>query len=237
MTTRTRSKLIVAKDLDELASVAAEWIAKKALAAVRARGGCSIALAGGSTPRPVYAALDRLEQFPWGEAQFYFGDERCVPVDHPESNYRMARETLLRSHPEALGRITRMPADSPDREKAADRYARQLPDPLDLVVLGMGGDGHTASLFPGSAALDETERRVVPVTGPKAPFERLTVTPPVIERARSLLVVVSGITKAPMVSKALGGLYLPKEIPAQLARRGTWIVDHAAATYVLNPEV
>lgn len=235
MTTRTRSKLIVAADAAEFARVAAEWIAKKASAAVRARGVCSIALAGGSTPRPVYAELDRLEKFPWAEAEFYFGDERCVPIDHPESNYRMVRETLLKSHAEALGRLARMPADAPDREKAADRYARRLPDPLDLLVLGMGEDGHTASLFPGSAALDETSRRVVPAAGPREPRERMTITPPVIERARSIVVLASGITKAHMVSRALGGLYLPKEVPVQLARRGTWIVDHAAATYVLNP--
>ncbi len=235
MTTRSRSKLIVAADAGEFARVAAEWIAKRAAAVVRARGTCSIALAGGSTPRPVYAELDRLEKFPWADAEFYFGDERCVPVDHPESNYRRVRESLLKSHPGALGRITRMPADAPDREEAADRYARRLPDPLDLLVLGMGEDGHTASLFPGSAALDETERRVVPVTAPKEPRERMTITPSVIERARSIVVLASGITKAHMVSKALGGLYVPKEIPIQLARRGTWIVDHAAATYVLNP--
>ena len=237
MTTRTRSKLIVAKDAEEFAQVAAEWIAKKAAQTVRARGACSIALAGGSTPRPVYEALGNsapAEAFPWAEVQFYFGDERSVPIDDPESNYRLVRETLFRSHPEALGRVYRMPADAPDREKAADRYGRRLPDPLDLLILGLGEDGHTASLFPGSAALDETERRVVVVKGPKPPFERMTITPRVIERARSIVVLVSGAAKAPVLARALGGLYAPRELPAQLARRGTWIADQAAA-YAIKP--
>ena len=238
MTTRTRSKLVIAKDAEEFARLGAEWIVKKATHAVKTRGVCSIALSGGSTPRPVYRALadvEFAEKFPWSQVEFYFADERAVPLDHPESTYRLVRETLLASHPEALGRVYRMPVDAPDREKAADRYGRRLPDPLDVVVLGMGEDGHTASLFPGSAALDETDRRVVPVTGPKPPFERMTITPRVIERARSIVVLVSGAAKAHTLSKVLGGLHLPNEFPAQLARRGTWIVDPAAATYVLNP--
>src|SRR6185436_10253725 len=102
--------------------------------------------------------------------EIFFADERAVPVDHPESNYRLVKETLLKSHPEALGQAYRMPADAADRVEAARRYGRRLPDPLDVLVLGMGADGHTASLFPGSAALDESEARVVSVTAPKPPL-------------------------------------------------------------------
>jgi 6-phosphogluconolactonase len=236
MTTRTRTKLIVAPTPEEFARMAAEWVLKKAQHATSVRGLCTIALSGGTTPRPVYEVLgnsDLAQQFPWTQTHFYFCDERSVPIDDPDSNYRLAKETLLRSHPEALGLAYRMPADAPNRDEAAERYGRRLPDPLDIVLLGMGPDGHTASLFPGSAALDEQERRVVTTTGPKPPHERMTITPVVIEHARAVLVLVTGVEKASMLSRAVGGLYEPKVIPAQLARRGTWIVDQGAATQML----
>lgn len=236
MTSRRRSQLIVARDRDEMARLAAEWICDKAGQAVRARGRFAIALAGGRTPRSTYEILggpEYAERFPWMESEFYFGDERAVPLDHEESNYRLVRETLLRSRPDALGRVFRMPADAPDRQQAADRYGRRLPDPLDLVILGMGEDGHTASLFPGSPALEERERRVVPVTAPQSPRERMTITPPVLERARQILVLVSGVEKAPVLARVLGGPYDPQALPAQWARRGTWIVDAGAASGLL----
>lgn len=238
MTTRTRHKLVVARDREELPRVAAELLARKIHAAVQARGRCTIALSGGSTPGPVYLELgdsDLSKKVSWSQLEIYFADERAVPVDHPESNYRLVKETLLRSHPEVLGQVFRMPADAPDRDQAAKRYARKLPDPLDLLVLGMGPDGHTASLFPGSAALDETEELVVAVTAPKPPPERMTITPVVIGRARSIVVLVAGAEKAEMLARALGGGPDVKAVPAQLARRGTWIVDQAAAAKVSAP--
>jgi 6-phosphogluconolactonase len=237
LTTRSRLKLRVVKDRDELRRLAAETIAKKIHAAIQVRGVCSIALSGGSTPGPVYEELggsDLAEKISWSQLEIYFADERAVPIDHPESNYRLVLETLLKSHPEAVGQTFRMPADAADRNQAAKRYERRLPDPLDVLVLGMGADGHTASLFPGSPALDEQERRVVPVTAPKPPPERMTITPVVIERARSIIMLAAGAEKAPMVARALGEFGDPKLVPAQLARRGIWIVDQAAAEGI-NP--
>jgi 6-phosphogluconolactonase len=238
VTTRTHLKLVVVKDRSELRRVAAEILARKILAAARARGRCTIALSGGSTPGPVYEELgdsDLAQKVPWSQLEIYFADERAVPIDDPESNYRMVKETLLRSHPELLGQVFRMPADAPDRDQAAKRYARRLPDPLDLLVLGMGPDGHTASLFPGSPALDEKEQRVVAVTAPKPPPQRMTITPPVIERARVIVVMASGAEKAPMLARALGGEPDPKSVPAQLLRRATWVVDQAAAGGLPSP--
>ncbi|HVE43229.1 MAG TPA: 6-phosphogluconolactonase [Planctomycetota bacterium] len=232
MTTRSRVKLKVAKDRDELRRLAAEAISRKIHSAVDARGVCSIALSGGSTPGPVYEELgnsDLAEKLPWSQLQIFFADERAVPMDHPDSNYRLVTETLLKSHREALGHTFRMPADAADREQAAKRYGRRLPDPLDVLVLGMGPDGHTASLFPGSAALDERDARVVPVVAPKPPPQRMTITPAVIERARAIIMIVTGAEKSPMVARALGGFEDPKVVPAQLARRALWIVDEAAA--------
>lgn len=232
MSTRSRLKIHVAKDPGEFRRLGAESIGKKIIAAVHARGRCAIALSGGTTPGPVYEELgtsDLGEMIPWEQLEIFFADERAVPVDHPDSNYRLVRETLLKSHPEALGHAYRMPVDAPDRIEAAKRYGRRLPDPLDVLVLGMGADGHTASLFPGSAALDESEARVVPVLAPKPPPERMTITPTVISRSRAIVMLVAGAEKAAMVARAVGGVVDPKAIPAQLARRAVWILDQAAA--------
>lgn len=238
MTTRSRVKLLIAKDRNELHRLAAETIARKIHNAVQARGVCAIALSGGSTPGPVYEELgnsDLAAKIPWAQLEIFFADERAVPADHPESNYRLVMETLLKSHPEAVGQTYRMPADASDKEQAAKRYGRRLPDPLDVLVLGMGADGHTASLFPGSPALDELDARVVAVTAPKPPAERMTITPVVIERTRAIVMIAAGVEKSHMVARVLSGLADPKTIPAQLARRAIWIVDQAAAGGMLNP--
>ena len=232
-----RTKLIVAEPKD-LARTAAEWILKQIQAAARARGVCTVSLAGGSTPRPVYELLGNSEladALPWEQVDWYFGDERAVPMDHPESNYKLVLDSLFRTHLEGLGRTYRMPADSPDPERAADHYGRRFPESVDVLLLGMGGDGHTASLFPGSPALDVRDRRVVPTEGPKPPHRRMTITPPVLENARSIVMLASGVEKAAMLARALGGALDVKAVPAQLARQGTWIVDPGAAGQMLNP--
>ena len=225
--------LIIAEDAEDLACTGARRIARVAREAVNSQGHCSLALAGGGTPRSIYEKLRLLpdpEGLPWGEIDFYFGDERCVPPDDNESNYRMARETLL-SHPRCTEeQVHRMEAERRDRQAAAAAYARLLPDPLDLLLLGMGPDGHTASLFPGSPALEEHRKCVVVVQGPKPPPWRLTITPPVIGSARAVLVLVSGKSKAAALARALDGPLDAAGVPAQLARHGIWIVDRAAAS-------
>lgn len=225
--------LVVVPDAHALARRAAEWLVGRTRAAVAARGGCSVALAGGATPRATYEVLATSAlagAVPWGAIDWYFGDERGVPSDDPESNYRLAAETLFAGRPEALARARRMPADGADAVAAAREYARLLPEPLDVVVLGMGEDGHTASLFPGSPALDERVERVLPVDGAKPPRRRMTVTPPAIETARDVLVLVSGAGKAQTLARALEGPLDVRALPVQLARGRTWIVDAAAAT-------
>jgi 6-phosphogluconolactonase len=162
--------------------------------------------------------------------EVYFGDERAVPPTDPASNYRMAREALLDRVGLPPERVHRMEADDLDLEAAAARYAALLPDPLDVLVLGMGQDGHTASLFPVSPALRESARKVVPARAPVPPIERLTITPPVIAAARRVAVIVAGAVKAPVVARVLRGPWRPEELPAQLARHGTWLLDRAAAS-------
>jgi 6-phosphogluconolactonase len=202
-------------------------IAAAELARHLARGG-SLSLAGGSTPRGAYELLAEERGVSWERVSLYFGDERAVPPDDPRSNYRMVREALIDRL--AVGpRVHRMEGEAADLEAAARRYDEQLPDRLDVLVLGMGADGHTASLFPGSPALRETRRRVVPVEAPADPPRRLTVTPPVIAAARQVVVIVSGADKAAAVARALEGAMDEDAVPAALARHGLWLLDRAAA--------
>src|ERR1043166_5371837 len=141
----------------------------------------------------------------------------------------MASETLLSLVPIRKERIHRMEGEQPDLDAAARGYEALLPAALDLLLLGVGADGHTVSLFPHAPALAETDRRVVRVTGGEPLVQRLTVTPPVIQAAKSLLVLAAGGEKAEAVARALEGPDAPSVVPAQLARRGTWIIDRAAA--------
>jgi 6-phosphogluconolactonase len=232
------ARLVVVPDPRALARRAAEWIVERTRTAVAARGSCSVALAGGGTPRATYEVLGTsafAAAVPWGAVDWYFGDERAVPFDHPDSNYRLAAETLFAGRAEALARACRMPADAADAALAARAYEQLLPDPLDLVILGMGEDGHTASLFPGSPSLDVRDARVVVVTGPKPPLRRMTITPPVIESARDVLVLVAGEGKAAALARALEGPLDARSLPVQLARGRTFLVDAAAASALARP--
>jgi 6-phosphogluconolactonase len=221
---------VVAADAEELARVAAAWMAEEVRRAVDRSGRCALALSGGSTPRPAYERLATEPAVSWAAVEIYFGDERAVPPTDPASNYRMAREALIDRVGLPAERVHRMEADDPDLEAAAARYAARLPERLDVLVLGMGQDGHTASLFPRSPALRETRRKVVPARSPVPPVHRLTITPPVIAAARRVAVVTAGAAKAPVVAQVLRGPWRPEELPAQLAREGAWIIDRAAAS-------
>ena len=227
-----QTNIIVVDKSQDFSRVAAEWIVNRIHETIVADGRCTLALAGGETPRSAYSLLaksDLSRKVEWQKVEFYFGDERCVPPDHPDSNYRMAYETIFSNLRIAPAQVHRIEAERPERDRAAVDYEAILPQRLDLILLGMGDDGHTASLFPGSAALDERVRRVVVVKGSKPPPWRITITPPVIAAAGSMLVMVSGKRKASTVARALGAPHNPKEIPIQLALRGTWIIDSAAA--------
>jgi 6-phosphogluconolactonase len=223
------TKLMVTSTTAELVRRASEWVATEVSNAIARRGSCAVALSGGRTPEPIYRELAAAATIDWTQVDVFFADERAVPPDHPESNYGMVHRALLSRVPIPTGQVHRMEAERPDRAVAARDYARSLPPELDLLLLGMGADGHTASLFPGSSALDEQRRRVLPVVGPKPPAARLTLTPPVIEAARTLAVIVTGEDKAAMVERAIEGPVTPKAIPVQLALRGWWFLDQSAA--------
>jgi 6-phosphogluconolactonase len=186
-------------------------------------------LAGGGTPLPVYRALAQLD-LPWDRLVVYFGDERCVPPDHADSNYRAIREALFPTGlPEGLQLYRMHGEDEPSAAAAA--YAAILPERIDVLLLGTGEDGHTASLFPGSPALTETERLVLPVIGSKPPPQRLTITPPVIQGADKILVLVSGAGKA----AAMRQVWQQGDLPVALAREGDWLLDEAAAALLQQP--
>ncbi|MEN8179987.1 MAG: 6-phosphogluconolactonase [Pseudomonadota bacterium] len=203
---------------------AVNWIVSAMQSILQERGVCHLMLAGGGTPMPIYRSMATLD-LPWGDLKLYFGDERCVPSDHSDSNYRAVTESLFpHGIPENLELHRMRGEDDPDL--AALEYEGLLPDRIDILLLGMGGDGHTASLFPGSPALNESNRRVLPVIGSKPPPRRLSITPLVIHSARKVLVLAEGGNKADAVHRALE----VGDVPVALASKGDWLMDRAAAS-------
>jgi 6-phosphogluconolactonase len=215
-------------DTEAVPRVGATFIADRLRAGIAARGNVSLALAGGTTPRRIYEELAALP-IDWSRVHVYFGDERFVPAGDPDSNFRMAREALF-DRVSGL-HVHRMEGERTDREQAADDYAAQLPEALDVVVLGLGEDGHTASLFPGTDWSRPTGRKTIVVTNsPKPPPLRMSVTPDVLWAARARLIVATGKGKAEPVRRALEGDVNPALLPVQTVRDATWLVDRAAAS-------
>lgn len=231
-----------------LARAAAEEFALQAKRAVAARGSFTVALSGGSTPKGMFLLLandsDLRAQVPWERIAFFWGDERAVPPEHPDSNFRMANESLIVHVPVQPHNIHRIMAELPDPAQAAVEYEHDLRQVLkleddelprfDLVLLGMGAEGHTASLFPGTHALHETTRLVVANWVGKLYSWRITLTPPVINSALNIIFLVSGEEKALALKGVLEGLYEPEQLPAQMIQptggRLVWMLDRAAAS-------
>src|SRR5881396_748256 len=226
-----------------LADAAAGRFITAARDAIASHGQFIVALSGGSTPRDTYLLLGTealVSRVMWSRVQVLWGDERCVPPDHIESNYRMARETLLDRVPIPAENVHRVHGED-DPATAAEVYEATLRALLrtpagariDLVLLGLGEDGHTASLFPGSAAVDERTRWVLAARAPAAAVWRITLTPAVINAAAEVLFLVSGGAKAGILRRVLEGPHRPQELPAQAIApsngRVRWCVDAAAA--------
>jgi 6-phosphogluconolactonase len=227
-----------------VAAAAADRIVAAARNAIRRRGRFRIALSGGSTPPPVYRLLTmppRVGAVDWSRVEFFWGDERAVPPGHPDSNFGVGRELLLDRLPGITRHaIHRMPADAADRDAAARSYQAEIarafsvaadaahPPSFDLIWLGMGRDGHTASLFPGSTALPERSRWVVATWAATPAAWRMTLTLPIINAARTALVVVTGADKAGAVRSVRSGSH---DLPASRvrARSTVWLLDAQAA--------
>jgi 6-phosphogluconolactonase len=231
-------------DIHTLSQQAAQYIVRIASESIVTRGRFTIALSGGTTPRELYSLLGSepyRSQIDWKLVHIFWGDERCVPADSPDSNYHMAYEVLLSKIPIPALQIHRMPADQPDRDAASQEYSVEMQRTFgtngipnfDLIQLGMGPEGHTASLFPHQPSLHEQQRLVMPVSVPKPPPDRLTFTPPLLNAARNILFLVSGSEKADALQAVLEGAYQPDEYPAQIVRPASgevvWMVDKNAA--------
>ncbi len=241
--------ITIAKSPEHLAAAAATFCASVISEAVNRRGRCSILLAGGSTPQALYEALSRVpyaDNLPWPQVVVAFGDERLVPPDDARSNQRMARRALLDAVPLKAEFVLAVDTTLAPAEAAAAYEARlldcfelkegEVPD-FDLVFLGLGSDGHTASLFPGSAAVRETARLVVaaPAPDPAQPG-RVTVTLPVLNNAHTVVFMVQGADKAAIVKRVFEPAAPTDEpLPAQLVRatragaQVKWFIDEAAA--------
>jgi 6-phosphogluconolactonase len=235
------SNVEVFPDREQLIRAAAEHVVRLASSAIAASGKFSLALAGGSTPKPLYTLLaseSYVTRIDWQRVHVFWGDERCVPPDDPQSNYRMVKETMLDAVPIPSGNVHRIRGED-EPETAALAYEQELRTffgdsaAFDLVVLGMGDDGHTASLFPGSPAVTERERWVVAQHVAHVSMWRITLTPVAINAAKNVIFLVSGSEKADRLREVLESPRRPEVLPAQAIQpihgRLLWLVDQAAA--------
>ena len=236
-------QILVKKNLQELSEAAAEHFVEVANRSITESGSFSVALSGGSTPRAFYSLLGTeryLTEVDWTRVRFLFSDERNVLPDAQESNFRMANDTLLRPLNIDEASVFRWRTELDDEELISSDYQIVLEQftPVDLVLLGLGADTHTASLFPKTDALHETERLAVANTVPQLNELRFTMTFPAINAARSVMMVTAGEEKAEAVKNVLEREFRPDEFPAQLVNPVSgdllWLLDRAAAALLDN---
>jgi 6-phosphogluconolactonase len=232
-------ELVTKADSAAVAKDAATRMAGALRAALQARGRATVALSGGNTPRDAYAALAREPGLDWTKIDVFWVDERAVGPTDDRSNYRWAKATLLDAARVPAERVHRMPSDAPDLGAAAKAYDQAIAQVVggdepafDLMVLGVGDDGHTASLFPGDPTVDVADRLVAAVPAKPGREARLTLTRPVIQHARRVLVMAVGAAKRPALARAWASDGDVHETPSRIIRdcRGavTWIIDEAA---------
>jgi 6-phosphogluconolactonase len=235
-------QLVACHDAAQVARESATRIARTLRSAIAKSGHANIALSGGDTPRAAYALLAMEADLDWAKVHVFWVDERAVPPGDDRSNYHWGKATLVDAAGIAPERVHRMVAESPDRDAAAREYEKAIRERVeldgdgipafDVLVMGIGEDGHTASLFPGDKTIDERDRLVVAVAASGAREARLTLTPPVIEHARQIFVIVVGAGKRPALERIWSAQGDIGETPARLFRlcRGvvTWLIDKAA---------
>ncbi len=231
-----------------IAKRAAQEFIQAAVVAAREKGAFSVSLAGGSTPKALYSLLvidpALRSQVPWDKIQLFFGDERQVGPGHPDSNFRMATEAMISKAPVKPEQVTRIRGEYPDAEQAALEYEKALREyfklkdgeypRFDLVLAGMGNEGHTLSLFPGTKALHADGRIAVRNWVGKLYAERITLTAPAASNAARVIFMVTGVDKAPALKAVLEGPFEPEQLPAQLLQpkngKLLWLVDTAAGS-------
>jgi 6-phosphogluconolactonase len=233
-------------NLEAIAKRAAQEFVQASTSAISERGSFSVALSGGSTPKALYSLLATdatlRPQIPWDKMLVYFGDERNVGPDHADSNFRMATEAMISKVPLKPEQVFRIKGEYKDTERAAVEYEQALCTSLkvaegrfprlDLVLMGMGNEGHTASLFPGAKALHESKRAVVRTWVGKLYTERITLTVPAINNAARIIFMITGVDKALALKGVLEGPYEPDQLPAQMIQPANgkllWLVDTIA---------
>jgi 6-phosphogluconolactonase len=224
---------------ERLAISSAAWILAHIQQVLARQERCSVALSGGNTPGPVYRKLAEAGaagKYDSSRLDLCLADERCVPADHVDANARLVEEQWLAIDPKPTFIIPR--GSFEDWSAEAENYESVLPLPIDLVVLGIGPDGHTASLFPGASTLSETERSVIYVSdSPKPPPHRWSLSVRALREARALVTIVAGAGKADALARAIEGPWDPSQTPAQFARRGTWFVDADAAAKLTHAKL
>jgi 6-phosphogluconolactonase len=236
----------VLNDGAAIAKRAAQEFVESAISAVREKGSFNVALAGGSTPKALYGLLVTdaalRSQVPWDKMHLFFGDERHVAPDHSDSNFRMATEAMISKSPLKPEQVTRIKGEYAATERAALEYEKALREyfklkdgeypRFDLLLVGMGSEGHTLSLFPGTKALHAEGRAVVRNWVGKLYTERITLTAPAASNAARILFMVTGADKALALKAVLEGPYEPEQLPAQLLQpkngKLLWLVDTAA---------
>jgi 6-phosphogluconolactonase len=241
----------ILEDAKGIAQTAAAEFLDAAREAVQEKGSFTVALAGGSTPKVLYGLLASnpllQAKVPWSKIQFFFGDERHVPPDNAESNFRMASEAMLSKAPVDPKQVHRIKGEKRNAAQAAEEYEQELRASLrlaadqlprfDLVLLGMGPEGHIASLFPGTKALREERRLVVSNWVGKLYTDRITFTPPVLNNAARVIFMVHGEEKAPALKAVLEGPYEPEQLPAQMVHpkqgKVLWLLDPSAASMLV----
>lgn len=241
-------RILLATDADMLSQIAASQIIQHARTAIADHGAFYLALSGGSTPVHLHRTLAQpsyQQQIDWDKVHIYFGDERNVPVDHPESNFRMAQETLLTKVPIPSSQVHAIPTGCAEMQECAQAYAHtlaQLPQSqsmprFDLILLGMGDDGHTASLFPQTTILNEHNHSVAAVFVPKFSTWRVSLTYPVLNQANTIMILVSGVGKADVLYEVFTNP--ARDLPIQHIDNSNveWIVDTAAAARLIESDV
>ena len=239
-------------DAAAIARRAAQEFIRAASHAVQAKNVFNIALAGGSTPKALYSLLvtdpSLRSQLPWDKMHVFFGDERHVPPDHQDSNFRMATEAMISKSPLKPAQVTRIKGEYPDPEKAALEYEAAIREyfqlkpgglpRFDLLLAGMGNEGHTLSLFPGTKALHADGRLVSSNWIGKLYTDRITLTAPAAANSAEILFMVTGADKAPALKSVLEGPFEPEQLPAQLLQpkdgKLLWLVDTSAGSLLTS---
>ena len=238
-----------------LCRAAAVEFVRAAVSAVQAKGSFNVALSGGSTPTALYSILADdpalRSGVPWKQIHFFWGDERHVPPDDPQSNFRTANEKMLSKVPVDASQVSRIKAELQDAAQAASEYEQTLVEHFqtgagetpvfDLILLGLGPDGHTASLFPFTQALLESRRLVVANWVEKLGAQRITMTVPILNNAAFVMFLAQGLDKAAVVGAVLEGPFQPDTLPAQMIQPGSgrllWLMDEAAGSMLRTQRI